>query len=189
MNHSWVVKIIGSVIARLGSKRLTYKNILPFKGEPLARRALRKLAESQIFDEVVLSTDSEIIARTCYLDGIRILRRPESLAGEDIASVPVFRHIIDSFPCDVHLNYNCNFPVCPKGVFEKAIELAMSTGEALSVPYAVWAQTSECLANYDDPMKITASRFKTGEVHPVDIHTMEDLIAVHKDNQDGFIWE
>ena len=36
----------------------------------------------------------------------------------------------------------------------------MSTGEALSVPYAVWAQTSECLANYDDPMKITASRFK-----------------------------
>ena len=45
-------------------------------------------------------------------------------------------------------------------MFDKAIELAGSTGEALSVPYAVWAQTSECLRNYDDPMKITASRFK-----------------------------
>ena len=74
-------------------------------------------------------------------------------------------------------------------MFDKAIELAGSSGEALSVPYAVWAQTSECLRNYDDPMKITASRFKTSEVHPIDIHTMEDLIAVHKDNQDGFIWK
>ena len=59
------MKIIGSVIARLGSKRLTYKNILPYKGTPLVVRALHKLIESKLFNEVILSTDSELIARTC----------------------------------------------------------------------------------------------------------------------------
>ena len=69
------MKITGSVIARLGSKRLTYKNILPYKGVPLVVRALQKLLKSQLFDHIVLSTDSELIARTCYRDkGFLFLR-------------------------------------------------------------------------------------------------------------------
>jgi len=61
------MKTVGSVIARLGSKRLTYKNLLPYQGEPLVVRAVRKLLESDSIDQVVLSTDSELIARTCLL--------------------------------------------------------------------------------------------------------------------------
>ena len=49
------MKITGSVIARLGSKRLTYKNILPYKGVPLVVRAIQKLQESRLFDHVVLN--------------------------------------------------------------------------------------------------------------------------------------
>ncbi|MDE0575815.1 MAG: hypothetical protein OSB39_02600, partial [Opitutales bacterium] len=59
------MKVIGSVIARLGSKRLTYKNLLPYKGVPLVLRAVRFLELCPIVDRVVLSTDSELIARTC----------------------------------------------------------------------------------------------------------------------------
>ena len=92
------MKIVGSVIARLGSKRLTYKIILPYKGVPLVVRALQKLRESGIFDNVVLSTDSELIARTCIgLDGVSILKRPESLSLDDVPSVPVFQHWTFSF--------------------------------------------------------------------------------------------
>ena len=144
---------------------------------------------SEMFDEVILSTDSELIAYTCQMEGVRILQRPETLSGDDVASVPVFRHIVENFPCDIHLNYNCNFPVCDSAVFTKAIELARESGESLSVPYAVWAQTVDCLKNYDDPMKITASRFETELVHSVDIHTMDDLLAVHRDTQKRHAWE
>ena len=92
------MKITGSVIARLGSKRLTYKNILPYKGVPLVVRALQKLLESQLFDHVVLSTDSELIARTCYHDkGISVLKRPETLSTDEVPSVPVFQHILENF--------------------------------------------------------------------------------------------
>ena len=177
------MKVIGSVIARLGSKRLVYKNLLPYKGEPLVLRAVRFLMDSRVFDEVVLSTDSELIARTCLDSGVRILRRPPELAGDEVASVPVFRHIIDQYPCDVHVNYNCNFPECPVAVLEKAVEIALETGESLSVPLAVWAQTKERLADYGIPFEITATRFADHRIHPVDVHCMEDLLEVHRLHQ------
>ncbi len=100
------MKVVGSVIARLGSKRLTYKNLLPYKGTPLVLRAVRFLQACQVVDEVILSTDSELIARTCLDSGVKILRRPSELAGDDVASVPVFRHIAEHYPCEVHVNYN-----------------------------------------------------------------------------------
>lgn len=183
------MKVVGSVIARLGSKRLTFKNILPYKGQPLALRAISKLLACDFIDRVVLSTDSELIARTCFCEKVEILRRPTNLSGDSVPSVPVFKHIVENFPCDVHLNYNCNFPECEKTVFQQAIELAFESGEALSVPYAAWAQTKERLENYGDPMHITATRFESKDIHPVDIHTMEDLLSVHRDQQSDFYWK
>ena len=184
-----IMRIIGSVIARIGSKRLAYKNLLPYKGVPLVRHALIKLLQASLFDEVVLSTDSELIARTCTdLKNVSIIKRPDQLASDSVASIPVFQHIVQNFPCDLHLNYNCNFPECPNEVFEQAIELAQKTGESLSVPYAVWAQTKSCLKNYGDPFKITAKTFDSKNIFPLDIHTMTDLIEMHRVNQAPFDW-
>jgi len=183
------MKIVGSVIARLGSKRLTYKNLLPYKGEPLVLRALRKLLKSDKVDQVVLSTDSELIAHTCLIEGVEILFRPKNLAQDDVASVPVFQHIVSHFPCDLHLNYNCNFPECDLSVIDQAITVAQETGESLSNPYAIWAQTKECLDGYGDPFKITATRFDTLDAHPLDVHTMDDLLEVHRAHQKNFSWD
>ena len=183
------MKIVGSVIARLGSKRLTYKNLLPYQGEPLVLRAVRKLLENENVDLVVLSTDSELIARTCLIDGVEILFRPPSLSGDEVASIPVFQHILEHFPCDIHINYNCNFPECEQSVINKTIAVAKETGEALSNPYAAWAQTSKCLSSYGDPFQITATQFDAPEVHSLDVHTMDDLLEVHRVHQNSFLWD
>lgn len=180
------MKVLGSVIARLGSKRLTFKNLLPYKGKPLVLRAVEFLQACPGVDEVVLSTDSELIARTCLASGARILRRPPELSGDGVASVPVFRHVVERFPCEVHVNYNCNFPECPPDVVEQAVSLARETGEALSEPYAVWAQTAERLENYGNPFEITATRFADERIHPLDVHHMEDLLEVHRLHQPGW---
>jgi len=45
------------------------------------------------------------------------------------------------------------------------------------------------LLNYGDPMRITATRFETAEVHPIDVHSMDDLLEVHRDNQRELFWE
>ena len=183
------VSALGSVIARSGSKRLPYKNLLPYKGVPLVRKAVIQLVESNFFDKVVLSTDSELIARTCMdIKELFILKRPAELASDEVASIPVFQHIAQNFPCDIHLNYNCNFPECPNEVFSKAILLASEFGESLSNPYAVWAQTADCLKNYGDPFQITAQTFDAPGIHSVDIHTHDDLILVHQENQKALLW-
>jgi len=184
-----IVKIIGSVIARQDSKRLTYKNLLPYKGEPLVLRAVRKLLSSRLFDEVVLSTESDLIAFTCMNEpGLRILKRPPALCEDSVPSIPVFQHIMQHFPGDLHLNYNCNFPECPDSAFIQAIELAKEKEESLSIPYAVWAQTQSCLDHYGDPFKIKAQTFQAEGVGEVDVHTMEDLIKVHRNHFKASPW-
>lgn len=180
--------VVGSVIARLGSKRLPYKNLLPFEGVPLVRMGVLKLLESPCVDKVVLSTESELIARQVQDLDVILLRRPDELSGDKVPSVPVFQHIVECVPCDIHVNYNINFPNCDPHVIDRAVEIAASNtcGEALSNPYAVWAQTKACLRDYGDPWKIMAEIFVDDRVLEPDVHTEIDLLESHRSKTGTF---
>ena len=179
------MKVVGSIIARLGSKRLTYKNILPFDGKPMLGLGIEKLRAARLVDEIVVSTESELIARIAHDFGANVLKRPQELAADNIPSIPVFQHIVEHFECDLHVNFNVNFPLCEPEVIDRIIEMALVHGEALSEPVAVWAQTRECLANYGDPWQITAKRFEDERAGRVDVHTLEDLLQVYRLKQGG----
>ena len=177
--------VVGSIIARLGSKRLAYKNLLPFAGKPLVGLGIETLRKAHSVDEIVVSTESELIARVALDFGATVLQRPESLARDDVPSVPVFQHIVERYPCDVHVNFNINFPMCDPAVIDRAVELAAANGEALSNPYAAWAQTRDCLDNYGDPVNISAHRheFEDSRAGSIDIHTFEDLLETYQIKQ------
>lgn len=174
------MKVLGSIIARLGSKRLPYKNILPFDGVPMLGLGINKLRQAKLVDEIVVSTESELIARVAHDFGATVLRRPVELAADDVASVPVFQHIMQHFDADVHVNLNVNFPLCDPAVIDRAVELAIEKGEALSLPVAVWAQTRECLRSYGDPFSITAFRFEDERAGKIDVHTEGELLEVYR---------
>ncbi len=174
------MKVIGSVIARLGSKRLSHKNLLPFKGEPLVGIGIKKLQAAKLVDEVIVSTESELIARVAYDYGATVLQWPIELAEDNIPSIPVFQHIMSVYPGDVHVNYNINFPLCDPAVIDRAIELALEKGESLSDPYAVWAQTAHTLKTYGNPWEITAFKFTDDRAGKIDIHTHDDLLATYR---------
>jgi len=174
--------VVGSIIARLGSKRLAYKNLLPFGGKPLVGLGVEILRGARRVDEIVVSTESELIARVALDFGATVLYRPSELAADHVPSVPVFQHLIAAHPCDVHVNFNINFPMCEPGVIDRAVELAIRDGEALSRPYAAWAQTAERLANYGDPVSISAHQheFPDERAGPMDVHTEDDLPATYR---------
>ena len=175
--------VVGSIIARLGSKRLTYKNLPPFAGKPLVGLGVEILRGAKRVDEIVVSTESELIARVALDFGATVLYRPPELAGDDVPSVPVFQHIVENHNCDVHVNFNINFPLCRPEVIDRAVELAARDGEALSRPYAAWAQSVERLANYRDPYKIPSafeSVFDDDRAGPLDIHTEQDLLDTYR---------
>lgn len=174
--------VVGSIIARLGSKRLAFKNILPFNGKPLVGLGIETLRRANSVDEIVVSTESELIARIARDFGATVLQRPAELAGDGVPSVPVFQHLVQTYRCDVHVNFNINFPLCDPAVIDRAVEIAAETGESLSVPYAVWAQTAARLASYGDPWapEKKAFLFEDERAGAVDVHTLEDLLAVYR---------
>lgn len=180
------MKVVASIIARLRSKRLSYKNLLAFGQHSLLSLGIEKLKTCPSVDCIVVSTESELIARVAKsCGGVEVLKRPDALAGDGVPSIPVFEHIVDHYPCDMHVNFNINFPLCDPAVVERAIELCWKQGEVLSDPYAVWAQRSDVLKNYGDPWDITASCFSDERAGQIDVHTEEELLEVHRILQNG----
>ena len=175
------MKILGTILARLGSKRLPYKNILPFQGQPLMGVGINTLRQIKRINDVIVSTESELIARIAHFDySAHVLQRPHFLAEDGVPSIPVFQHIMEHFEADLYVNYNFNFPLCRFEAIEEAIILAEKYGEVLSNPVAVWVQTRECLLNYGDPYDIKAHRFDIDCAGPVDIHREEDLLQTYQ---------
>ena len=52
-----IMDVVGSIIARLGSKQLAYKNLMPFEGKPLWGLGIEKLRVAERVDEIVVSTE------------------------------------------------------------------------------------------------------------------------------------
>ncbi len=64
-------KILAVIPARGGSKRLKNKNILPLLGKPMIAYTIESARASKLFDDILVSTDSEQIAkvaRQCKAD-------------------------------------------------------------------------------------------------------------------------
>jgi N-acylneuraminate cytidylyltransferase len=66
--------------ARIGSKRIEKKNIKNFLGKPILSYVIKEALSSGIFDEVMVSTDSEEISEVAKASGAKIpfLRSPKN---------------------------------------------------------------------------------------------------------------
>jgi N-acylneuraminate cytidylyltransferase len=66
--------------ARGGSKRLPGKNLLKIDGEYIINHVIKIATESDLFTNIVVSTDSEEIAD--IVEGAAVSMRPEQIAGD-----------------------------------------------------------------------------------------------------------
>lgn len=75
--------IIGLVPARAGSRRMKDKNIRRLGGHPLIAYTIQAASDSGIFETVLVSTDSSLIAEVARYYGAEVpFLRPAELAGE-----------------------------------------------------------------------------------------------------------
>lgn len=65
-------KTIAVIAARGGSKRIPKKNIIDFHGKPLIAWTIQAAQQSEIFDKIIVSTDSEEIAQIAKKFGAEI---------------------------------------------------------------------------------------------------------------------
>jgi len=107
---------IAVIPARGGSKRIPRKNIRAFCGKPMIAWAIDIAKNSGIFDHVVVSTDdSEIMEISRKWGAETPFTRPDHLADDLTATVPVIAHAINAcqgLGWEVHYAC-CIYPAVP----------------------------------------------------------------------------
>ena len=82
--------------ARSGSKRLKNKNIKFFFGKPLIAYAIIAAKKSNLFERIIVSTDSNKIAQIAKQYGAEVpFLRPKKLANDKAIDINVAQHFID----------------------------------------------------------------------------------------------
>lgn len=80
------MKTVAIITARGGSKRIPKKNIKDFCGKPIIAYSIEAARESGIFDEVMVSTDSEEIAAIAKSYGAAVPFLRSAAASSDTAT-------------------------------------------------------------------------------------------------------
>lgn len=89
-------KYLAVLPARGGSKRVPRKNVRDFHGVPLIARTIRTVLASEVFKDVVVSTDDAEIAEVAREHGAWVpFVRPASLSDDSTPTAPVIGHALD----------------------------------------------------------------------------------------------
>ena len=109
--------------ARGGSTRLPRKNILPLGGRPLISYPIEASLASNLFDQVLVSTDDDEIAEIATDSGASTLRRPPHIAAYQTTVVEVCESVL-SLECYRDVDTFCC--IYATSVFLRAIHLIES---------------------------------------------------------------
>lgn len=107
---------IAIITARGGSKRIPKKNIRDFCGKPIIAYSIEAALGSGVFDEVMVSTDSEEIADVAKKYGASVpFMRSEKTSGDFATTVDVLKEVLDKFT-DTGKTFEgmcCLYPTAP----------------------------------------------------------------------------
>lgn len=89
---------IAIIPARSGSKRIPNKNIKSFLGKPIIAYSIQTAIESNLFDEVMVSTDCEEIAKIAKSYGAKVpFYRTKKNASDYATTLEVLNEVIDQY--------------------------------------------------------------------------------------------
>ena len=81
--------------ARGGSKRIPRKNIKYFLGKPIIAYAIENAINSQLYDEIMVSTDDEVIAEIAISYGAKVpFKRSEKNSSDSATTIDVIKEVI-----------------------------------------------------------------------------------------------
>ena len=88
-------KVIAIIPARGGSKRIPNKNIKLFAGQPIISYSIKAAQKTNLFDRIIVSTDSEEIAEVAKFYGAEVpFVRPVELSDDFTLTIPVLLHAL-----------------------------------------------------------------------------------------------
>ncbi len=119
------MKNICIIPARGGSKRIPRKNIKPFLGKPIIAYSIEAALKSELFDEVMVSTDDKEIAEIAIKYGAKVPFLRSAKNSDDFATtIDVVLEVISTYEKDneTYSNFCCLYPTAPFVSYQKLIE-------------------------------------------------------------------
>lgn len=118
------LRIVGIVPMRHHSERVRGKNYREFGGRPLFHRIVESLLDVPEMDEVVIDTDSDLIASDAlqrFPERLRIVTRPEHLRDGHTAMNDVLLNTVDHVPADLYVQSHSTNPLLSARTVSAAI--------------------------------------------------------------------
>jgi pseudaminic acid cytidylyltransferase len=89
--------------AKAHSARVPRKNWRDFHGQPVIAYSIKAALDSRLFDNVVVSTDSEEVSEVAQKYGADVMMRGEKWCGDDVGPLDVARHSLSLMAQDVSM--------------------------------------------------------------------------------------
>lgn len=136
--------------ARGGSKRIPRKNIKDFLGKPIIAYSIEAALNSELFDEVMVSTDDNEIAEVALKYGAKVpFFRSNKNSGDFSTTMDVIKEVISEYKIKFNTDFEngcCIYPTAPllkiehlKNGYSKLILNDYSTVfSAVEFSYPIW---------------------------------------------------
>lgn len=128
-----MIKVLGIIPARGGSKGIPGKNVKNLAGRPLLAYTFESAVNSKLLSKVILSSDSEEIINVAKDLGIEVpFKRPSDLALDETPAIDVVRHAVEHFQSqgeefDAVCLLQPTSPIRGKDLIDSAIDRSISS--------------------------------------------------------------
>jgi N-acylneuraminate cytidylyltransferase len=103
--------------ARGGSKRIPHKNINDFLGKPIIDYSIEVALKSDLFEEVMVSTDDKKIAEIAIKDGAKVpFFRSAETSNDYATTMAVIKEVVSEYKNQLNKEYDlicCIYPTAP----------------------------------------------------------------------------
>ena len=164
------MKRIAIIPARGGSKRIPRKNIKNLCGKPIIAYVLDALKESNLFDVIHVSTDSNEIASVVKNLGFSVdFMRAQKLSDDHTPIMPVLKWVLEQYK-DRDVDFDEVATIMPCAPFIETGDLVNASNLLRSGNY-----NSPVLAvsNYPAPIEWAFSRKDSGLLKPIQKEALE----------------
>lgn len=94
------MRFVCIIPARGGSRRVPRKNIRSFHGKPIIAYSIQTALDSDLFGDVLVSTDDDEIGRIAEHYGAGYIKRSAAMAQDGIGTQEVMADAMQQVPCD-----------------------------------------------------------------------------------------
>ena len=96
-------RVLAVIPARMGSKRLKNKNLLPLGGKPLISWTIETTKKSKFIDDIIVTSDDKSILCLAEKMNVEYIKRPKNLATDKTDIFPVIKHVLSL--CEENYKY------------------------------------------------------------------------------------